>query len=342
MSNSAKWLLKLGFTVAILAGIAWSLDIHSVAEVVPSFSAYAIAAGFALAGLQVPFAAGRLCVIVRFFDRRLRLLDSLRVTIQSLFFAQTFISFLGSDALRIWKIQRSGTPLPIAIEAVTLDRITGVVVNHLLLVGSLPWLLIVVTDGRLRAGLITLAAAGIAGIGVMLALGVLHGRTGLTKKLVRRFAGNRVIPLLTRMSTIGRHFLTPRWALVKAAMLSLLVALMNTSMFFVILYGLQVDPTVAIGCALIVPAILEIAMLPISIAGWGVREGAAIVAFGHLGVPAAVSFATSVIFALILLTLGLIGGLFWLLDTHEKRELSPLDVIDERAQNSSMPPVPRA
>jgi hypothetical protein len=79
-------------------------------------------------------------------------------------------------------------------------------------------------------------------------------------------------------------------------------------------------------------------MLPISIAGWGVREGVAIVAFGHLGVPAAVSFATSVIFALILLTLGLIGGVLWLVDAHEMRELPRLDAIDQ-PQNPSIPPV---
>jgi hypothetical protein len=340
MSNFVKWLLKLLLTVGILGGIGWSLDVRSIVEILPSFSPYAVAAGFAFAGLQLAFSAGRLCLVVGLFDRRLKLRDSLQVTIQSLFFAQTFISFLGSDALRIWKIQRAGAPLPVAIEAVTLDRLTGVVVNHLLLVASLPWLLVVVTDGRLKTGLIVLAAAGMAGIGVILVLGLLQGRTGLTKKLAERFDGNRLIPFLAQLSTIGRHFLAPRWALLKAATLSLLVALMNSLIFFALLSGWQIDLATAIGCALIVPAILEIAMLPISIAGWGVREGVAIIAFGHLGVPAAISFATSVMFALILLTLGLIGGLSWLVDAHEMRGRPPLDVSDRPQQNPSMPPAP--
>jgi glycosyltransferase 2 family protein len=59
--------------------------------------------------------------------------------------------------------------------------------------------------------------------------------------------------------------------------------------------------------------VLEIAMLPISIAGWGVREGAAVVAFGTLGIPAVMAFGASVLFALLTLVLGLSGGVSWLL-----------------------------
>jgi hypothetical protein len=81
----------------------------------------------------------------------------------------------------------------------------------------------------------------------------------------------------------------------------------------VLLLGWQVDLLSALLAALLVPAVLEIAMLPISIGGWGVREGAAIVAFASVGVSPAVAFGGSVAFALLSLLLALVGGTTWLL-----------------------------
>lgn len=104
-----------------------------------------------------------------------------------------------------------------------------------------------------------------------------------------------------------------------------------------VLLGLHIEPITAFGCALFIPAVMEIAMLPISIAGWGVREGVAIVAFATLGVPAQIAFGSSVTFALVLLALGLLGGVFWLFDY---REIGNLDTL-ERSPEAAMtdPPV---
>ena len=42
----------------------------------------------------------RLTLVVALFGHRFKLRDSLRVTMESMFFSQTFVSFLGGDALR--------------------------------------------------------------------------------------------------------------------------------------------------------------------------------------------------------------------------------------------------
>jgi glycosyltransferase 2 family protein len=60
------------------------------------------------------------------------------------------------------------------------------------------------------------------------------------------------------------------------------------------------------------PAIMEIASLPISLAGWGVREGAAVVAFGALGLPAEQALGASLAFGLLLAAVSMIGGVLWL------------------------------
>jgi glycosyltransferase 2 family protein len=60
-----------------------------------------------------------------------------------------------------------------------------------------------------------------------------------------------------------------------------------------------------------VPLVVLLTMLPISIAGWGVREAAMVAAFGYVGVDAPGALALSVAFGLVQVAIGLPGGLWW-------------------------------
>jgi hypothetical protein len=60
------------------------------------------------------------------------------------------------------------------------------------------------------------------------------------------------------------------------------------------------------------PTLLAMA-IPISIAGWGVREGTMVIALGQVGVLPADALALSVAFGLINMLAGILGGLLWLI-----------------------------
>ena len=60
--------------------------------------------------------------------------------------------------------------------------------------------------------------------------------------------------------------------------------------------------------------------LPISIAGWGVREQAMVTAFALIGVPGEGALALSILFGLIALLFGLPGGVVWLMSADRKIE----------------------
>ena len=66
-----------------------------------------------------------------------------------------------------------------------------------------------------------------------------------------------------------------------------------------------------LGTSMVTPMILLVASLPISISGWGVREGGMIVGLGMLGVSSADAALVSVVFGLISVLLGIVGGLVW-------------------------------
>lgn len=330
--------LKLALTAAILFVIAWKLDVEAIARAFSTLAPGAVVAAFLVILLQAAFTGIRLGLIVSLFGHALPALHAIRISIESIFFGQTFVSFVGSDALRLWRVHESGLGLEQAGAAVALDRVLGIIVNHTLLLASLPWLLARIESEAVRLILFALAAAGIAGTAMVLLLG--YFRSGIIKS-AERITGIRsakVAALAAQAITAGQHLLRPNPRLLLAAGVSLLSALCNGAAFFVLLLGWQIDVTTALLAALLVPAVLEIAMLPISIGGWGVREGAAVIAFGTLGVPLAVAFGASVAFALLSLALGLIGGATWLFG--RRPTIPPDDVApvpaDHRARERNL------
>jgi hypothetical protein len=68
------------------------------------------------------------------------------------------------------------------------------------------------------------------------------------------------------------------------------VQLLNVLALFALARGLSIGLTLW-HSLLLIPPVLFLSMLPISVAGWGVREGAMIVALALVGVPASSSVA---------------------------------------------------
>lgn len=317
MLRWAQHAAKFAITAIVLGLFAWKSDIRSTVESLLAVSPYAVIAAVAFVLLQSLFLAMRLSAVVALFKVTFPFPESCRVTLESMFFSQTFISFIGGDALRIWRIQRFGLPLADATSAIVLDRLIGILVNHIYLLASLPWLLTLLPNGAIKVVLLLLAIVGVGGFVLLLVLGFLRGRLGLFRRLPERLKVAAVVTLLLETSTVGRHLLASPHRLADVFVLSALAVACNIMVFAVLLLGLGVDLHLAIACALLVPAILEIAMLPISIAGWGIREGAAVMAFGALGLAADLALGSSVAFGLIFVGVSLIGGVLWLIDRRQ-------------------------
>lgn len=60
--------------------------------------------------------------------------------------------------------------------------------------------------------------------------------------------------------------------------------------------------------------------LPISIAGWGVREGSFVAGFGLFGIPSKDALLLSILFGFILLLASAPGSVLWLLQKRQANE----------------------
>jgi uncharacterized membrane protein YbhN (UPF0104 family) len=62
----------------------------------------------------------------------------------------------------------------------------------------------------------------------------------------------------------------------------------------------------------IVPPVTLIQLVPVSLAGWGVRELGFVVVLAGFGIPAEAALAASLLVGLCMIVVGLPGGLLWL------------------------------
>ncbi len=142
---------------------------------------------------------------------------------------------------------------------------------------------------------------------VTAAMTVFFAAPGLPAML-ERWRLLRAIGALT--SEARRLVAKPRRALMVTAMAAAVHGC-SAMAVYVLAIGFRIEVGM-LDCLLLVPAVILVMVLPISIAGWGLREGAMVSAFALAGVSPADALVLSIGFGLATAAVGLPGGVLWL------------------------------
>jgi uncharacterized membrane protein YbhN (UPF0104 family) len=240
----------------------------------------------------------------------------LRFNMIGLFFNQTLPSSVGGDAMRIW-LTGKRTNWRIGTYSVFLDRVVGVVVLAGLVVVCLPWTLQLVKNPLGRTALL---AIGLGSIGAGLIF------LSLSWKRLRILQHWLLTRHLADAATIAMRVLrTPR-TLAPILTVSILIHLMTVVAAWAAARSVGADLSLLNSLFLVLPVLL-VAIIPISIAGWGVREGAMVAAFAYAGLPQADGLIVSLLFGAASLVLGAVGGLIWVLGTERAKRPAAPDVV---------------
>jgi hypothetical protein len=184
---------------------------------------------------------------------------------------------------------------------VLIDRVVGVSVLAFLVVGCLPWTLSLVHDPIARAALVLIGFGALAAALMFLAVGVHHLRVMERWWLTRHLAtASRLAWRLCR-SVAGAQ----------VAALSFAIHLMSVTAAWGTAMAVNASVDFTHILFLFLPVLL-IASVPLSIAGWGVRESAMILAFSYAGLAESDGLIVSILFGAALLVVGAIGGIVWL------------------------------
>jgi hypothetical protein len=253
---------------------------------------------FALSALQ----AWRWVIVARAMAVVLPFSAAWSIVLVGLFFNQALPSSIGGDAARVWRLRRAGVRVGLSIRTVVLDRLVALLALLVIATAGLPALMSWIADQPLRWAVPLLLACGFSGFGCLLLID-----TPLLRSLFGKIRTDEVVALGR-----GAHgvFLRPP-CILPALGLSLLIHAVVCASVFLIGVDLGADLTFW-QMLVLFPPVLLLSMVPFSVAGWGVREGAMITALGLIGVPPAVAFSVSVLYGIVMVAVGLTGGAVWL------------------------------
>ena len=257
---------------------------------------------------QIVIACGAALPLARLF----------RFSMIAMFFNQTLPSSVGGDAVRIWLAGKQ-TNWRIAAYSVFLDRVVGVIALALLVVICLPWSLDLVRNPVGRGALLVI------GLGSIAAGAVFIGLAWERLSILQRWSPTRH---LVASAEIAVKILRSPRALAAILSLSILVHLLTVLAAWCAARSVSANLSLAHSLFLVLPVIL-ITIIPISIAGWGVREGAMVAAFAYAGLPQSDGLIVSLLFGAGYLLLGAAGGIVWILTT---------DPADRRASPGTLGP----
>jgi glycosyltransferase 2 family protein len=228
--------------------------------------------------------------------------SALQITFIATFFNQVLPSTVGGDGARIWLFARKGAGWARATYSVLVDRVVGLVVLALIVIACLPYTFTLVDDSIARAVLLVIGFGTVAGAVLLVLTGVQF-----------RHFFNRW--MLTRHLSSGLYIIAAvckshRSATIVVAC-SVAIHLLTIAAVWCCVKAVAAQVSFAQVLFLIPPVIL-ISSMPVSIAGWGVRESSMIIAFAYAGLLQSDGLTVSILFGAASLVVGVVGGIIWI------------------------------
>ena len=243
--------------------------------------------------------------------------QAMRFNVIGTFFNQTLPSSIGGDAVRLWLVARNGAGWRAATYSIFVDRAIGLIALAIIIVASLPWSYNLITDPHGRSALLLVDLAALAGGLGFLVLGVLPWPW-----LKHWWATHHI----HACAVIANRVIFSRDRGPKVAVLSVLVHVLAVVIAWCVVQSITA-PVLFGQIFQLVPPVMLITMLPISIAGWGVREATMGLAFGYAGLVANEGVNVSLLFGAVSFLVGIVGGLVWILSPEKAAKgVKPIEV----------------
>ena len=307
--------------VAVSAGLLYlalsGVNFPAIQARLGQINLFWIALAIAATLVQIGVAALRWREIANACDAHLSIGTALRFNLVGAFFNQTLPSTIGGDGARLWLLQRHGAGWQASTYSVLVDRAVGLIVLAVIVVVSLPWSLGLIDNQHGRAALALLDLAALAGCIAFLLFGMLSWQWIQDIWPARHLHGcARLAGRVMFDSQIGPRIL----------LLSVLNHLL--SVVIAACAGLAIAAPVSFGqMLLLIPPISLITLMPISIAGWGVREATMGLAFGYAGLMTNEGVNVSLLFGAVSFIVGAVGGLVWIFSAEKAAQgAAPIEV----------------
>ncbi|WP_323095280.1 lysylphosphatidylglycerol synthase transmembrane domain-containing protein [Intrasporangium sp. YIM S08009] len=311
MARTPRWLRVLGIG-ALVALLAWRVGPAALGDALrgvdPRALALAAVAALAVAAVSTLCVAWRWVLVARGLGLELSLPDAVAASYRAQFLNVTLPVGVAGDVHRAVSHGRSAGDVGRGVRAVVWERTAGQVVQV-----GLALAVLVAVASPLRS-VVTDHVAAIGAVGLALVVTV-----SLLLRIRLRDSASRASRLARALTSDVRNGLLARrvWPGVVAASAIAVAGHLATFLLAARAAGVAVTPMRVVPIAFVV---LLAAALPLNVAGWGPREGAAAWAFGVAGLGAAQGVVVAVVYGGLVIVAGLPGAVVLLRDgAHRPR-----------------------
>lgn len=300
-----KFFVKLLISISIIAYLVKGTDFSAIIEQLRMADPIFLMLATGLLFFLVIPQSLRWQSIIQASGARFKFRAAAGTTLVGWFFNQVLPSSVGGDAFRVWYAYRFGIDLRIATQSVVYDRISALIAVTVLLLLSIPWLSSFFSSTEPLVSILVFVFVLVVGSAFLLT----------ADKTVAFMLPASLRSHIEEFSRTARTVFLSRTG-VKTIVLSLIILFGVALGVWLLARSMQIQLGLAQALVLM-PVILFITAIPISIAGWGLRESAMVFVFGMIGMPAESAFALSVSFGLAMMVTGLPGGVVWWFMHHE-------------------------
>jgi glycosyltransferase 2 family protein len=295
-------LAKATISILLLYFSLHSVDVGALSARLSRLESGWIALALFLLTFQVVLLAVRWRNISTACRASLPFILALQISFIATFFNQVLPSTVGGDSMRIWLFARKGAGWARATYSVLIDRIAGVFVLALIVIACLPLTFSLIHDPIARAVLLVIGIGVITGTFVFVLIGqrfrrwfdrwMLTRHLAAASRIIAALCSSRRDAAIVFACSVAIHLITAAaaWCCAKA--------IASPVSFAQILF--------------LMPPVLLIATLPVSIAGWGVRESSFMFAFAHAGLAQTDGLVISILFGAASFVVGMAGGIVWI------------------------------
>lgn len=303
MTARQTFALKLLASIVLLVALAWVADLRHMPARLAAMDPGGLLLAFLAVSAAVVVSVIKWGVILSGRGHRLPALRLLRHYLVGLFFNNLMPGAVGGDAVRAWATSRDTGEVPEAVASVLSERL---IAGAGLGLTAATGLFFMPDAARFAWPVAAFLALNLALIGLFMLPRL--SETAVRAVLPPRWTGDAVVQTLRalRATLCDWKIVVPVLAL--SVVFQGFVAAVNAALFLAMGLDVGLGP-----CLIFTPMIFALAMLPLSLSGFGVREAAYAYFFAFVGVAPADAVAASLSFFVLVAVVSLPGAPLFLL-----------------------------
>jgi len=305
MAFRPKFVLKLSFSIALLAIVFSRVNFSAVSQTMAKADALLLWLALLLSLAMNITDAAQWRSVLASLGHRITFKAALAYSFSGSFFGVIGPSSLGVDVFRAAQMRRLGISTEVAVRAVVSTRLVAFVSLLAVIATGLPIALGFSLSARDQILLWGTFLAGVASLVGILLLDPIRRRSSFLRRV-------KIIEKLADVSNDLRRSLSSKRYGGASLFFATATHLLRLSTFAALAWAFHAWVGFWPFYALI-PISLLVAMVPITIGSWGVREISVIFFLGWAGVAPAAALSMSVTFGILRLVMAAIGAAVWVL-----------------------------